>query len=138
VLWVPGGSDEDAIVRAEGATTSDRVTDLVWAGELASATATVKLAVPLAVGVPEIRPVDVFRLRPAGRFPERKDQVYGAVPPLAWSEFEYPELTVLEGKDEEVMVRGVGVTGAEATDKVTVAVADCAAELESTTETPKE
>jgi len=47
-------------------------------------------------------------------------------------------MTMLEGKDEEVMVRGVGVTGAEATDKVTVAVADCAAELESTTETPKE
>jgi hypothetical protein len=55
--------------------TSDRVTDLVWAGEPASATATVKLAVPPAVGVPEIRPVDVFKLSPAGRFPERKDQV---------------------------------------------------------------
>ena len=51
------------------------MTDLVWAGEPESATAAVKFAVPLAVGVPEIRPVDVFRLSPAGRLPEMKDQV---------------------------------------------------------------
>ena len=36
------------------------------------------------------------------------------------------------------MVRGVGVAGAAATVKGTVAVADCGDELESTTETPKE
>lgn len=54
---------------------SERVTDFDWVGEPASATAAVKVAVPLAVGVPEIRPVDVFRLRPAGRLPETKDQV---------------------------------------------------------------
>jgi hypothetical protein len=63
------------IVRAKGATESDRVTDLIWAGLAESATAAVKDAVPLAVGVPEMRPVEVFRLRPAGRFPETKDQV---------------------------------------------------------------
>jgi hypothetical protein len=34
--------------------------------------------------------------------------------------------------------KGVGVAGAAATDRVTVAVADCADELESTTETPNE
>jgi hypothetical protein len=45
---------------------------------------------------------------------------------------------VPEGRDDEVMVRGVGAAGAEATDKVTVAVADCVDELESTTDTPKE
>ncbi len=55
--------------------TSERVTDLVCAGEPASAMAAVKVAVPLAVGVPEIRPVEVFRLSPAGRLPEMKDQV---------------------------------------------------------------
>jgi hypothetical protein len=43
------------IARDIGVTTSDRVTDLVCVGELASATAAVKVAVPLAVGVPEIR-----------------------------------------------------------------------------------
>jgi hypothetical protein len=63
------------IVRVRGATVSDRVTDLVWAGLAESATAAVKVAVPLAAGVPEIRPVEVFRLRPAGRFPETKDHV---------------------------------------------------------------
>ena len=36
------------------------------------------------------------------------------------------------------MVRGVGVAGAAATVKGIVAVADCADELESTTEAPKE
>jgi hypothetical protein len=36
------------------------------------------------------------------------------------------------------MVRGVGTAGAAATDMVTVAVADCADELESTTETTNE
>ena len=36
------------------------------------------------------------------------------------------------------MVRGVGVAGAAAMGRVTVAVADCADELESTTETTKE
>jgi hypothetical protein len=54
---------------------SDRVIDLVWAGEPASLTAAVKVAVPLAVGVPEIRPLDVLMLSPAGRLPETKDQV---------------------------------------------------------------
>jgi hypothetical protein len=55
--------------------TIERVTDLVCASELASATAALKVAVPLAVGVPEMRPVEVFRLSPAGRLPETKDQV---------------------------------------------------------------
>ena len=64
-----------AIARAEGAMTSERVTDLAWPGELASVTAAVKVAVPLTVGVPEIKPVDVFRLSPAGRLPETKDHV---------------------------------------------------------------
>jgi hypothetical protein len=36
------------------------------------------------------------------------------------------------------MVRDVGTAGAAATDMVTVAVADCTDELESTTETPNE
>jgi hypothetical protein len=70
------------IAKAIGAITIDRVTGLLSAGLDESATATVKDAVPLAVGVPEIRPVDVFRLSPAGRLPEIKDQLYGAVPPL--------------------------------------------------------
>jgi hypothetical protein len=63
------------IARDTGAITIDRLTDLLCAGLDESVTATVNDAVPIAVGVPEIRPVDVFRLSPAGRLPERKDQV---------------------------------------------------------------
>lgn len=47
-----------------------------------------KLKVPLAVGVPEIRPVLVERLRPAGRLPVLIDQAYGVVPPVASREAE--------------------------------------------------
>ena len=39
-----------------------------------------KLNVPIAVGVPEITPVVVFKLKPAGRLPLDIDQVIGAVP----------------------------------------------------------
>ena len=50
--------------------------------ELASVTLTVKLLVPVAVGVPEITPVLAANDRPAGNEPELIDQVSGAVPPL--------------------------------------------------------
>ena len=43
-------------------------------GELLSLTATVKLDVPLAVGVPEIKPA-LDMLRPAGRLPDAIDHV---------------------------------------------------------------
>lgn len=35
-----------------------------------------------AVGVPLIMPVDEFSVKPAGRVPEVRDHLYGAVPPL--------------------------------------------------------
>jgi len=41
---------------------------------------TVKLYVPAVVGVPEITPVVVFKLKPGGRLPEEIDQFIGAVP----------------------------------------------------------
>jgi hypothetical protein len=53
-----------------------------------SATVAVKLKVPLAVGVPDIRPVLAARLRPEGRLPEVIDQVYGVVPPVARRDLE--------------------------------------------------
>ena len=40
-----------------------------------SVTLTVKLDVPVTVGVPEIRPVLLLRLRPGGRLPTLIDQV---------------------------------------------------------------
>jgi hypothetical protein len=56
-------------------TTIERATDLVCAGLPASVTVAVKAAVPVAVGVPEIRPVVVLRVSPAGRAPAVTDQV---------------------------------------------------------------
>jgi hypothetical protein len=71
---VPEGRLEVVIASDRGAMAIDKVTDLVCAGLSESATDAVKLAVPLAVGTPEIRPVEVFRLSPAGMLPVTKDQ----------------------------------------------------------------
>jgi hypothetical protein len=72
---VPAGRDDVEIASGGGATTSDRETTLVCTGLDESATVKVKLAVPLAVGFPEITPVDAARLSPAGRVPVVRDQV---------------------------------------------------------------
>jgi hypothetical protein len=75
---VPEGSVEEVIVSVATeatATTIDIAADFVWTGLLLSLTATVNLNVPLAVGVPEIAPLLADKLRPAGRLPERIDQV---------------------------------------------------------------
>jgi hypothetical protein len=51
-----------------------------------SVTWTVNVLVPIVPeGVPEITPVDEFKLRPAGNAPEAKAQVYGSTPPVAVS-----------------------------------------------------
>src|ERR1700732_3587096 len=59
VFTVPAGSEAE-IVNAPAdwpATTSESVTDLVRAGVPPSVTVTAKFVVPVAVGVPEIKPV---------------------------------------------------------------------------------
>src|SRR5215475_10537836 len=48
-------------------------------------TLTVTLAVPVAVGVPEITPVLVASVSPLGSTPAEIDQLYGGVPPTAAS-----------------------------------------------------
>ncbi len=55
----------------------------VAVSEAASVTRTVKLLVPVAVGVPEITPELGASDRPGGSVPEARDHVYGVVPPLA-------------------------------------------------------
>ena len=50
-------------------------TDVVCSGLLLSLTVTVKLDVPLTVGVPEITPVVAACVSPAGRPPEVIDHV---------------------------------------------------------------
>lgn len=72
---MPVAKDEVVIASAGGVITMESATDLVCAGLSASVTVAVMLNIPLAVGVPETRPVDVPRLSPAGRAPEVTDQL---------------------------------------------------------------
>jgi hypothetical protein len=100
------------------------------------------LLVPVAVGVPEIRPVAEARLRPAGRVPTVTDHAYGVVPPLACTALEYDLPFVPEGKLDVETVNAVGV-GAATIGRVIDAVVVLsalrlpAAELESVTLTLK-
>jgi hypothetical protein len=73
---VPEGRDEVVTARVLGAlaTTSSKLADFVWVGLLLSLTVAVRLAVPLAVGEPEIAP-EIDKVNPAGRLPEVIDQV---------------------------------------------------------------
>jgi hypothetical protein len=71
-----------------------------------SVTCTVNDAVPAAVGVPEITPVDATRLNPAGNVPALTLQLYGVVPPLACSTVEYVVPVVPPGSDVVVTKGG--------------------------------
>jgi hypothetical protein len=53
----------------------DSAADFVWTGLLLSLTVTVKLDVPLVVGVPEITPLLAESVNPAGRLPLLMDHV---------------------------------------------------------------
>ena len=68
----------------EDAMVIDRGADLVCTGLPLSLTLTVKVEVPLAVGVPEITP-ELASVSPAGKLPELIDHLYPGVPPLAAS-----------------------------------------------------
>jgi hypothetical protein len=118
--------------------TSVSGTDLVCDGLDESAMVAVRLVVPLPVGVPEINPVVADRLSPLGRPPEVIDQAKGAVPPLDCSEAEYAVPIAPGGRDDEVIVKAVGVAGAATTGRETVVVADCTDEPESVTLMPNE
>jgi hypothetical protein len=48
-----------------------------------SVAVTVKIDIPAADGIPEITPVEAFRLNPAGKPPEMMDHVSAPVPPAA-------------------------------------------------------
>ena len=63
---------------------------------------TVKLAVPAAVGVPEIAP-ELLIANPAGKLPEETVQVTVPTPPLDWRVAVYAALTTPEGRAVVVM-----------------------------------
>lgn len=72
------------VVISSGATIMIEPNAVAVCGEAAESIAcTVKLKVPVVVGVPEIAPVDVFRFNPDGKDPVATIHVYGAVPPVA-------------------------------------------------------
>lgn len=71
---VPEDSIEDVIARREDPTTIEPVVETVCAGFAESATAIVKLNVPLVVGVPDITPLEAAIERPTGSCPDTIDQ----------------------------------------------------------------
>ncbi len=85
-VWVPGGT----VIVTVGTPTAivemvtDKVPMAVRAGLLLSLAWTVKLNVPVEVGVPLMVP-SLLSSSPGGRLPPPSDQVYGGVPPLAAS-----------------------------------------------------
>jgi hypothetical protein len=85
-----------------------------------------EVAFAAAVGVPLIRPVDEFRVSPAGSVPDVSVHVYGAVPPVTANVCEYAVPSWPLGSDNVVIVSVVIVSV-----KLTLAV--CAGEPESVT-----
>jgi hypothetical protein len=65
-------------------TVIDSNTLTLCAGDPLSLTDTVNVALPVALGVPEITPA-LESARPAGKLPEVSVHVYPGVPPLALS-----------------------------------------------------
>jgi hypothetical protein len=55
VAWA---SVADTMLSAAGATVTDVVVEVAWAGALLSVTVAVKVAIPLPVAVPVMRPLD--------------------------------------------------------------------------------
>ena len=83
MFCVPFGKEE--VVMVSGGATTVRLSGCAAVNELASVTWTVKLLVPVPVGVPEITPVLAASASPVGKVPEEMDQLYGVVPPTAAS-----------------------------------------------------
>ena len=85
----PIGNDKVVIARGAGAmvcaavTVRVKVALAVCVGELESMTDTENEYVPAVVGVPEITPVSLARVSPAGSCPAARLHVYAAVPPTA-------------------------------------------------------
>jgi hypothetical protein len=96
---VPGGTEDVVIINAGALMRIDRAA--LAEPEPLSVTLTVKLEGPAAAGVPEMVPPE--RLSAAGRDPVATAQVYGGVPPVAFSVCEYPTPTVPDGNEEVLM-----------------------------------
>ncbi len=78
-----------------------------------------KLEVPAAVGVPEICPVEVFNVSPAGSVPTEILHVTGAVPPLDATVAVYARFTSAAAK-EVVVTESTGALMVRLNDFVAV------------------
>ena len=82
---MPGLNCDVVIASCDAATVSDSCAVAVCTGDPLSVTETVKVDVPLVVGVPDITPA-VDNINPAGKLlPDARDHVYPGVPPDALS-----------------------------------------------------
>ena len=80
---VPANKEAVVTVKAGGEFT---VMVMAWVADMPAASATLKvteLPFPAPVGVPEITPVLLLRLNPAGSVPEVMLHVHGSVPPAS-------------------------------------------------------
>src|SRR3990172_2224858 len=68
--------------------------DLLAIVVFASVTWIAKSNVQKIEGIPEISPVDLFKVNPSGKAPEIIDQLYGAAPPRAFTVWLYEVSTV--------------------------------------------
>jgi hypothetical protein len=89
------------IVSIAGVTGSEKT--LVADTDALSITRIVKLDDPTIMGVPDMTPPK--RPNPGGNDPVAKDQVYGGVPPDAFSPCEYAAPTEAGGSEEVVMLK---------------------------------
>src|SRR5579871_2208158 len=75
-----------------------------------SCTSSIKFDWPCVVGVPEMAPVDEFRLSPGGSVPEATLHVLLPSPPLACTTALYGRLTLPAGSERVVTVSTESVT----------------------------
>ena len=89
-----------------GSGTTVMVRLLVAVAALLSVTRTVNVELPVAVGVPLMRPEVPVRLSPEGNRPVVMDHVYGPVPPAAARVWLYATLISPLGRVAVVIDRG--------------------------------
>ena len=102
---VPLGREAEVIERVDAFTVSESCRVAVWLA--LSAACTVKVTVPAADGVPEIKPAALIE-RPAGRLPEVMVHETGASPPELPSAAEYGVPTPALFSVAVVMESGAG------------------------------
>jgi hypothetical protein len=91
----------DAVVIVSGAVFTVMLSVVHAVKSPLSATEIKKVDVPAAVGVPAIVPEEL-RFRPGGSAPPISIQLYGGLPPSAWTVWEYAVPTVPLGSEEVV------------------------------------